>query len=604
MIRVIKLSLRLVLLSQLLVTIPSTASPLGELDWPTDRVDELTEALHHSDPQVRVQALVTLSNSNQLTWTSLSLCLKDPSPQVRRLAADILPNLKDQLSIPDLLKALEDSDEATGHAVVQVLKDLDRPGVLPKVMHLIQDPRPVVRAHALLLFGFLSKPDDPKARNQVAIALYDTAPELRAHAIMVLDYWQGPTDFQALKQALQDPDARVRSAAIIALSKYPRPSVKQLLQATLEDSDPTVRKAAIQSHLTSLSSRQIVTDLIRMTGDVDARVRLAAVSRLNLLRDNQAKEEIWTRLSPPNSLAREESYLGEFEFEGIMRHLFQDPEPELRIQALKYFSYCGSKLGRPYLLKGLNDPDHQMRFNAALSLSSRRYLDGAAIPVLMTSLEADDPKVRQDSTEALTELLTVLKERAMIPNLIKLLGQQNSKGRASAALVLGEIGDTHAIPSLLAALADRDTELQVNAAEALGQLRAKEALPALRKALTSPNKQLRVKAAIILKHMNDKVSVPNLIQALTDSDPHVRAEAMYALASMQATEAVPALLKTLGDSNPRVRQHAISILGNWDIPAVEKGLNEHLKDPDARVREASSKALALREQSVPQEEFF
>lgn len=124
----------------------------------------------------------------------------------------------------------------------------------------------------------------------------------------------------------------------------------------------------------------------------------------------------------------------------------------------------------PALIQALNDPDDQMRANAAL------------VFLILGGGYDDTPKPKMDITKAFRALL-------------KSTSDTNSNARGWAAQAIGEMGPvaTNAIPVFIRLLNDPDVGSRNSACIALADIgpAAKPALPALQKALNDPESDVR-----------------------------------------------------------------------------------------------------------------
>ena len=134
-----------------------------------------------------------------------------------------------------------------------------------------------------------------------------------------------------------------------------------------------------------------------------------------------------------------------------------------------------------------------------------------------------------------------------VPLLIYVLNALKDKNpyvRATAAKVLGEIGDKTAVPALIKALKDENADVCTAAAKALEKI-GKTAVPALIKALKDENPDVRTAAAEALGKIGDKRAVPHLIKALKDKYFYVRTAAAKAIFMLIKDERVIPILKRI-----------------------------------------------------------
>jgi HEAT repeat protein len=138
--------------------------------------------------------------------------LKDKDPEVRLRAAEFLNELgpKAEPFLPELVEALADSDWKVAGTAEGTLWQIGRAAV-PPVLDVLQDKRPLVRAHALLVVGGW------KVAGQFEPATKAALPKILA--------------------ALRDEDALVRRCAVAALRGFGKESeaVLPALVAALKD---------------------------------------------------------------------------------------------------------------------------------------------------------------------------------------------------------------------------------------------------------------------------------------------------------------------------------------------------------------------------------
>jgi len=163
--------------------------------------------------------------------------------------------------------------------------------------------------------------------------------------------------------------------------------------------------------------------------------------------------------------------------------------------------------------------------------------------------------------------------RDAVPHLIRLLENEDPRGRSVARLALGEMGESgrDAVPQLIELLADEDPDVRTYAVLTMGEMgeSAKDAVPKLIELLD--DEDLRAGAASALGEMGEsaKDAVPKLIELLDDED--LRAGAASALGEMgkSAKDAVPKLIELLDDEDPLVKNCAASALGKMGKSAQD-----------------------------------
>jgi HEAT repeat protein len=204
--------------------------------------------------------------------------LRDPSPRVREEAAEVLGDLRDKESFPEMMELLADSEANVRRRAVQALMGIETPEAVPALVdRLTSDQDERVRETAADALGRLKS---PQAAQSLLNALKDQSEDVRAQAIASLGevgareaaphlramYDQDPGnnrmrlvialktlgdeapfnhEVQRLSRTVEaDADAGVRRQAIRDLSALARDSSRQIFTQALQDPNPSVRREA------------------------------------------------------------------------------------------------------------------------------------------------------------------------------------------------------------------------------------------------------------------------------------------------------------------------------------------------------------------------
>lgn len=204
--------------------------------------------------------------------------LKDPSPRVREEAAEVLGDLRDKESLPEMMELLADSEAGVRRRAVQALMGLEAPEAVPALVdRLTLDQDENVRESAADALGRLKS---PQAAQSLLHALKDQSEDVRAQAIASLGevgareaaphlramYDKDPGnnrmrlvlalktlgdeapfqhEVQRLSRTVEaDADAGVRRQAIRELAVLARDSSQQIFTQALQDPNPNVRREA------------------------------------------------------------------------------------------------------------------------------------------------------------------------------------------------------------------------------------------------------------------------------------------------------------------------------------------------------------------------
>lgn len=123
--------------------------------------------------------------------------------------------------------------------------------------------------------------------------------------------------------------------------------------------------------------------------------------------------------------------------------------------------------------------------------------------------------------------------------------------RATAAQLLGKLGNANAIPALRKALRDPDASVRWSAALALAALKDRAALAPLLNYLRKSTDSQREGAALALGTLGDTRAVPALLAALQTDSRQLRDNIIHALGELRTPLAVDTLIAILAEREPR-----------------------------------------------------
>ncbi len=221
------------------------------------------------------------------------------------------------------------------------------------------------------------------------------------------------------------------------------------------------------------------------------------------------------------------------------------------------------------------------------------------IPELTRLLDDDDPSTRGSAAKALGELGEPA--RSSLPEFLRLLRSLNPRIRRDAAQAfesLGPIAES-ALPALLTALDDEDKQVQRYARNALDKVAPPRDLSTTSavKSIRSLDANRRRQVAVDLARDPNPISetVDALQTLLHDDTPTVRATASAALGHLGgvARGTTIDLIEASDDSDPEVRIAVLRALAHVAPESTETlaTLTAHLDDPEEPVRSAAITAL-------------
>jgi HEAT repeat protein len=174
-------------------------------------VDTVIGGLADLDPAVRATALGALVRLGRLESSHLDAAWQDPSPLVRRRAAELAPTRGPQ-TVPALVAALVDGDPRVVEAACFGLGELGAGAAaavtaLSTVVTGADDP--LCREAAVAALGAIGA----EAGLAAILAATTDKPAVRRRAVLALAPFDGPDVDAALERALSDRDWQVRQAA-------------------------------------------------------------------------------------------------------------------------------------------------------------------------------------------------------------------------------------------------------------------------------------------------------------------------------------------------------------------------------------------------------
>jgi HEAT repeat protein len=257
-------------------------------------------------------------------------------------------------------------------------------------------------------------------------------------------------------------------------------------------------------------------------------------------------------------------------------------------------------------LRSSYDPELHRRARIEIKRLGRQAIG----PLLQLIQPENEVFYRKHATYFLGEL----RAASAVPDLLKMLNDEDEDLREYAATALGKIGDPTAVPALIHLLSDIITtypsperlvcQSAVDALEQIGTPAAVQAMQAWRhdpvpffiNGLQSPLVKLRRKQAWTLYKYPQKSVVKTLIDALEDPDSEVRRGAAWSLGQIGDSDAVQPLLNILPSASRIVCATVIMALGSLRAAEAIPVITEYLSDTrtyhhNQRISDAAAEAL-------------
>ena len=224
----------------------AAADALGNIE--DDRaIAPLLKVIGDESPEVRERALDALGRfEHDVPAAPIIAVLSDPRPNIRQRAADILGNIGDRSAVAPLVKLLKDPQADVRREALHALERIKDPSVASAVLPMLGDENADVRGTAL---GTLRELRVPIAEATLMKALEDASHDVRQRAVEVVKDQAPSAALVAVlkKMMLEDTNSDVRESAVEALSEARSPAAREALRLALNSPDAKVRRAAAEA---------------------------------------------------------------------------------------------------------------------------------------------------------------------------------------------------------------------------------------------------------------------------------------------------------------------------------------------------------------------
>ncbi|MBI4052098.1 MAG: HEAT repeat domain-containing protein [Elusimicrobia bacterium] len=206
-------------------------------------IPALLDSLRDENAMIRAAAVDVLGllRAREASGSFAQLLLKDPSPQVRQVCAISLAYLRDPLTVPSLIEALQDSSEGVRLAAARTLGLIKTPEALKPLLKLLQDKNLNMRRSAITALGELGMEEAiPSLENYLA----DPDILVRQEVARSLGRFSNPKSESPLKKLLKDKEPSVSLEAALSLAGLQNDAGLEAALGFLKDSSPGIRQKA------------------------------------------------------------------------------------------------------------------------------------------------------------------------------------------------------------------------------------------------------------------------------------------------------------------------------------------------------------------------
>jgi HEAT repeat protein len=520
----------------------------------------LSERLGDASWRVRkavVERLVAWPDTERVVAALIEALADGENPGRRNSAVEALVHCGGPV-VPGLLAALASDDSDVRKFVVDALAGIADPRATDRLLGLLRDSDPNVRAAAADALGVIGGAvSEPLLR--VSVDAREDA-TVRFSALRALGLLEAPVRARELAPVLEDSMLRAAGLDLLGRCEDDEEAVAVLLKGLVSDSR-TARESAMRSLLRLLSRRddsacdhlverirdtamacdELVLGAVERLADADLATRLVIVQFLGLLEDARAAVPVLVA-GRDEALAQValETLAGMGETaEAAVDAAWSDLDDETRRDACVLFGRSGGERGVARLLASLEDAEPELRATAARSIGELRVV--SALPLLVHRLERaalQEEFESEDEVLALTRALADVAEprpgaEEVTAQAVELLRSRLHGAaetvRLAMAKVLGCIGrreDTQLVAFLLK---DPSALVRRAAVDALARLEPGTAAEPLRLALADEEASVRIAAAVALGASRSDAVIEDLGRLAEDEDPRVRAAAVRAL---------------------------------------------------------------------------
>jgi HEAT repeat protein len=329
-----------------------------------------------------------------------------------------------------------------------------------------------------------------------------------------------------LERGLKEHDLFEQCYAASALAEGGENQALQMLTNTFQTNPDLSLKMAVADGLGEIGDRKavaILTHLYHHGEMLDRRIIINALSSA----------------TEPGAIA-------------ILSDAARQPDPALRMAAIKGLGRLGNRDAKPLLLLALSKGQVFERVTAAQALLLLG--DNSGVAMLRTILNnRSDGNARAMAAVA----LGYAHDPASVPMLKQALVDQNIDVRLGAAAALTHYGDSGGVTYLRGAIRDPDQVTRRHAAQLFDDIAFDSGHPILVEALSSPDADVELAAVKMLGTAGGDPEVVLLGTLLRASkDPIARADIAWSLGRIGSPNGIEMLLAMVQETDPAVRYTA------------------------------------------------
>jgi len=567
--------------------------------------------------------------------------------------------------IPDLTKALNDSYWQVRYYAATGLGKYGDEKVLPDLLGALQDTNETVKAEVLWAMLTLMGRDEARATfkklpedkiQPVLNTLKSTNTELKIRALWLLEATGDRRAIPYFIELLSDKDDEVKIQTLWVIEKFRSENGGKEIEGLLAEEPTRIKIEAIKT-LVNLKMKEGTAGLIKGLSDKDEAVRIYSLWSLEKFREPVSYPYIAERLADKSEKVREYAarlieQMKDPLFYPVLENFIEDTNYPLdaRISAISLLGETGNETEKGFLLKLVENPEPAIRETTIKAfydidrfdiqyLKILAYLEnydsssgvkktssnlaGSITRQLQTKLASSEKDERQFAlerieplvgTNSLKELLLNMsyskypevREKMLLiikenPKKIfgasarKMLEEKDLSIKKLAAIAVGEIKDRESIPLLKVGLKHFDPEFQLICARSLANMGIADGLALAVRYMNSTEPSYQKISAETLALLKDRRASSVLLRNLGSAELDVKVVIAWALARMGEEKGIDLLVRLSEESIEPIRTSANKYLLDSEIPLVLRNkipsLREKIYIEKLGIREVSPKRL-------------
>lgn len=579
--------------------------PLYSLTY-SQKLNKYLSDLKNPDVNIRISAIQNLTwLRDELSIPPLIKILKtDPSNKVRKEAAYALGSAGDETVVDTLLEtALNSKDlDIQKESIISLsyIKNPKREETINKLSSLLKDKNAAIRKQTAIVLARLNAKSQ---LNSIIALLNDKDEEAVRGAIEALSYFNNRESLNALISAFnKNKNLIIREDIINSLGYLMdfKEARKVIINTAKSSKGQKIKNTAVNKLVYYISSYpDVLKGLLAIFKGLDnSNLQYSIASSFSwiyieedlkvakaTLRECLSSSRISTRFYSIDLLAS----LNDQESIGKILYCLNDSSSIVRAKAIESLGKLKASNSTKEIMEKLNDNDLEIKTNSieALGRLKDKNSRGIIIKILESSNNIECKKAAINSLTHLynNDVLHIYKN--------SLEKEEDNSVKIEIIKAFGIVKDPLAVPLIIAFLKKNNSSDMLNESiYTLGLIGDKKAIPFLL-SLSSKTKDHLHKYRIMtaLNNMKDPSLINFLIKTLQDESYFVREYAAYMLKDLNITTYKSELGKILKSSNEETRELACKMLSDLNDKTISNYFIPLLKDPNKNIRISASKVF-------------